>query len=323
MHAASAAESTNVRSVTVPWLVRAGFAAADAFAPSLASLAAERLFLTPPRRKPSRREREALSGGDPFVVESGKDRLRAWRFGSGPAVLLVHGWGGRSGQMAAFIPPFVDAGCSVVAFDAPAHGGSTGRLSSGIAFAEAVAAVATSVGARAAIGHSMGAAGIGWAIARGLALDTAVMLAPPRGASAYFRVFCDALALREPARDALRARIRRRYGHTPEEFDLPRAGVGTSTPLLVVHDRNDRDVPFADGEAIATAWPGAALLTTEGLGHKGILRNASVADRASAFVLGHLGRCGCGRLARDGGRCGGCALERELYERSGRAASAL
>ncbi len=45
----------------------------------------------------------------------------------------------------------------------PAHGASLGRLASRSSFAEAVSAVAARVGARAAIGHSMGAAGLGWA----------------------------------------------------------------------------------------------------------------------------------------------------------------
>ncbi len=187
---------------------------------------------------------------------------------------------------------------------------------------ESVSAVAARVGARAAIGHSLGAAGLGWALADGLHLDTAVMLAPPRGAAPFFHQFCDALVLKEPVRDALRGRIMRRYGITPEDFDLLRRVGGTSMPLLVIHDRHDREVSWRDGEAIARAWPRAALVSTERLGHRGILRNESVAARAVAFVLTHLTRCACGRLASRtigcGVWCDACALARELYERESR-----
>jgi len=55
-------------------------------------------------------------------------------------------------------------------------------------------------------------------------------------------------------------------------------------PLLVIHDRDDPTVPWADGAAIATAWPGAELVTTTGLGHRDLLRDASVVARAVAFV---------------------------------------
>lgn len=278
------------RLVSAPLLLRLGFAAAGALAPSVAAGAAERLFLTPPRRRPSFRERGAIAGGDAFSLVVRGETVRAWRFGAGPPVLLVHGWGGRGGQLAAFIEPLLAAGCSTVAFDAPAHGGSTGRLASGITFAEAVSAVARTIGARAAIGHSIGATAVGWAVAHGLRLDAAVLLGPPRGAAGFFQRFCDALALDQPVRNRLRSRIRQRYGVAPEEFDLAARSGSASTPLLVFHDRGDREVPWTDGEAIARAWPGAALVSTDGLGHRGILRDPSVAARAAAFLLHHMSR---------------------------------
>jgi pimeloyl-ACP methyl ester carboxylesterase len=323
MDTALAIKSTNVRSSEAPWLLRAGMATAASISPSLAAHAGERLFLRPPRREPSRREQAALAQGDPFVVAAGREQLRAWRFGEGPTVLLVHGWGGRAGQLAPLIPPLAAAGCAVVAFDGPAHGASTGRLASGIAFADAISAVASRVGARAAIGHSMGAAALGWAMSDGLALDAAVMLSPPSGVARFFRRFCDALALSPRVEDSIRERIRRRYGIAPEEFDLRRRTGTGSTPLLVVHDHDDAEVPWTDGEEVARAWPGARLSSTSGLGHRGVLRDASVATSIASFVREHLVRCACGRLAVErrpdvGPACAQCALERELFDRSSR-----
>jgi pimeloyl-ACP methyl ester carboxylesterase len=318
-----AISSTNVRSHQAPWLLRAGFAAAAAISPSLAARAGERLFLRPPRRRPSHRERAALDAGEPFVVDVGGEQLRAWRFGEGPAVLLVHGWGGRGGQLASLVPPLGEAGLAAVAFDAPAHGASTGRLASGVAFAEAIAAVAERVGARAAIGHSMGAAALGWAVAGGLDLDAAVMISPPSGVARFFRRFCDGLALSSRVEDSIRERLRRRLGIAPEEFDLVRRTSQASTPLLVVHDRDDLEVPWSEGAAIARAWPGAHLSSTSGLGHRGILRDASVTAWIASFVEEHVARCGCGRLAVEdradlGPTCAKCALERELFDRPSR-----
>jgi len=60
----------------------------------------------------------------------------------------LHGWGGRSDQLAAFVPPLLAAGFSVVAPDAPGHGDSTGGASSVLAFADALEAVAARVGER-------------------------------------------------------------------------------------------------------------------------------------------------------------------------------
>jgi pimeloyl-ACP methyl ester carboxylesterase len=52
----------------------------------------------------------------------------------------------------------------------------------------------------------------------------------------------------------------------------------------VIHDRDDAEVPVANGEAIAAAWPGAQLVTTGGLGHTRIVHDPQVVARAVAFV---------------------------------------
>jgi hypothetical protein len=296
------------------WL-RALFAAGGVAAPGLTARAAAHLFCLPPRRRRGRRSAAPL--GEPFTVRGAGQRLQAWQSGSGPAVLLVHGWGGRGAQLAPLVAPIVRAGCTAVVFDAPAHGQSTGRTTAGVLFAEALAAVAARVGARAAVGHSLGAAALGWAMGHGLRLDAAVMVSPPRGITPFLRRACDALALSPAVEAGMQARFRRRFGITTDEFDpCLRAGEGTRH-LLVVHDEGDGEVPWAEGAAVARAWPGAALETTRGLGHTAILRDAAVAARIAGFLGQHLPRCpGCGRLAVTAveGRlaCEGCALEREL-----------
>ena len=51
-------------------------------------------------------------------------------------------------------------------------------------------------------------------------------------------------------------------------------------------DRDDDEVAWTDGAAIAEAWPGARLVTTTGLGHRRILRDAQVVSQAVSFVSG-------------------------------------
>ncbi|HET6922588.1 MAG TPA: alpha/beta fold hydrolase [Anaeromyxobacteraceae bacterium] len=314
--------STNGRSqATVPAALRAAFALLGRVAPGTAGAMAERLFLTPPRHAAPAREREALAGAVPFEVRLGRTALRAWRLGEGPAVLLCHGWGGRGAQLLSLGEPLREAGFSLVTFDAPAHGRSGGRLASVPVFADAIAAMARQAGARAAVAHSMGGAALALAILRGLPVDAGVVVSTPRSPWPFFQAFGDALGLPPGIRDAARARLERRVGFTADAFDLPRMATGAPpVPLLVVHDRGDAEVPFADGADIAAAWPGARLLATEGLGHRRILRDPAVAGAAAAFVLEHSPRCACGRLARAAGACDGCQLSAELYDREARAA---
>ncbi len=304
-----------------PAPLRAAFALLGRVAPGAAGAMAERLFLTPPRHAAPAREREALAAARPFEVRLGRTALRAWRLGEGPAVLLCHGWGGRGAQLLPLGAPLREAGFALVTFDAPAHGRSGGRLASVPVFAEAIAAVAEHSGARAAVAHSMGGAGLALAILRGLPVDAGVVVGTPRSPWPFFRAFGEAMGLSPGVRDAARTRLERRVGFAADAFDLPRmAAAARPVPLLVVHDRGDAEVPFADGADIAAAWPGARLLATEGLGHRRILRDPMVAGAAAAFLLEHSRRCACGRLSRAEGACDGCRLSAELYDRESRAA---
>lgn len=295
-------------------------------APPLASRVAARVFMTPPRHRRAHARWEELGDPTPFALEVHGETVRGVRLGHGPAVLLAHGWGGRGDQLAAFAPPLVEAGCSVVAFDGPAHGASTGRRTSMPELAEAISEVATRFGVRAAIAHSLGGAAVALALHRGLPLDAVVLVAPPRTPIEFLDAFSTALGLRAGTREAVRARLERRVGVRMDELAVPRLATGLRTPALVAHDRADREVPWDDGAAIAEAWPGAQLVSTDGLGHRRILRDPRIVAEATSFVVERLARCECGRLAssvRYGSpRCASCRLALYLADPEARAPGA-
>jgi hypothetical protein len=89
--------------------------------------------------------------------------------------------------------------------------------------------------------------------------------------------------------------------------------------LLVVHDRDDADVAIEDAIRIASAWPGAVLLETNGLGHNGVLRDPAVVARVAEFVTaGPEDRCSCGAPVAPGRECEACRVARELFDREER-----
>jgi pimeloyl-ACP methyl ester carboxylesterase len=53
-----------------------------------------------------------------------------------------------------------------------------------------------------------------------------------------------------------------------------------------VHARDDREVPFADGERMAAVWPGARLLPVDAVGHRRILRDPVTIAAVTDFVAG-------------------------------------
>lgn len=268
-------------------VLNAAFRTLQFFSPAQAARVAELFFFTPPRTRLTREQRETLERARPFAVRVGRRRIAAWSWGDGPVVHLVHGWGSRGARLAAFVPPLIAAGYQVVTHDAPGHGASDGRLSSMPEFARALAAVVDAVGpASGVIAHSMGSSATALAMRRGLVVARTVFLAPAADPPRWVGRYAAALGLRAGTVAEMKARSERRLGLAWEELHVPSMAPRFRAPLLVFHDRDDEVIPWSDGEAIAAAWPGAELVTTEGLGHRRIVQAPEVVSRAVAFVVG-------------------------------------
>jgi pimeloyl-ACP methyl ester carboxylesterase len=119
---------------------------------------------------------------------------------------------------------------------------------------------------------------------RGLAARRAVFLAPAADPAGYSERFAAMVGLTPAVLARMRRDIERRFGQAWEEFDVLRAARTMTAPLLVFHDRDDRNVPWTDGAAIVSAWPGAELVSTAGLGHTRITQDPGVVSRAVAFL---------------------------------------
>lgn len=254
-------------------------------APVFAARVAERLFFTPPHPRASAGLRAFLASGRRFVLRVQGRRVVGWRWGQGPTVYLVHGWGSRGGRLQAFAEPLLQAGYSIVTFDAPGHGVSGRGMSSMPEFARALMAIVEREGsAHAVIAHSLGAAATTFALARGLSAGRVVFLAPPANPASWVTAFARALGLEPRTVERMQRRSEQRLEFQWADLDIPRLARTLDVPLFIAHDADDKVVPWQDGAAIAAAWPDARLITTHGLGHSGVARAADVVREAVAFV---------------------------------------
>jgi pimeloyl-ACP methyl ester carboxylesterase len=307
--------------------LRVAFATLGRLAPGAAGELARQLFFSPPR---ARRTPALPAGADDLRVEAGGQAIAGWRCGEGPAVLLMHGWGGSSAQLARLAPPLLQRGFSVVALDAPGHGRSPGRLSALPQFARALRAVAERAGpVHAIVGHSFGAAAAALAVADGLRADRLVLVAAAADPARWARMFADHFHVPAPAMARMRRNTEEWLRFSWSDLHLSHLLEAYRGPVLFVHDRDDRETGWSDVFDVAQRVAGAQLLLTEGLGHRRILAHPRVASAIAEFAAG--GRtdaaqgipraplcatAACGRPALRGhALCGGCALDHELFER--------
>jgi pimeloyl-ACP methyl ester carboxylesterase len=287
MDASSRSEkSTTGRALKVPAFLKSGLDLTARLSPSWAAGLAARLFMTPRRHKRPVREVALLERAQALPPdESG---LAIWRWGSGPAVILAHGWEGRGAQLGAFVDPLVSAGFSVIAYDAPAHGASPGRTASLIDFRDALRQVAHRVGqVHAVIAHSFGAPATQMALDKDISAQCVVFIAPPSRFDG-FEKFVDVFQLSEDVKDKMQRRLEESVGVRFADLDPISVAHRMITPLLVVHDSDDQEVSIDSGVAIASAWPGASLRETRGLGHRRILRDPTVVRTVVDFIGGFL-----------------------------------
>lgn len=267
--------------------LRVGMRVLGTVSPRVAGRVAFELYHTPRSFRPRPHEVEVLRDARRFSIPLGGAPLAAYEWGRGErTVVLMHGWEGRAGQLGAFVSPLVAGGFRVVAFDGPAHGSSPGRRADTEGFAAGLLETQKRCGPLyAAIAHSMGATSVMYAQGQGLRLERAVFLAPMALSTEPLRKFVAIAGIVPAVERDLRRRIELAYGKEVwRRFELPTLVGRPTASLLVLHDRNDRDVSFNEGEALAAAWPSAELVLTSGLGHRRILRDADVVRRAIDFV---------------------------------------
>lgn len=266
--------------------LRAQNAVLGRIAPDRAAAAAQDLFLQPRRAAERPWEAEVEASAERFRLKVGFSVLR-WRADrdDAPRVLCMHGWEGRATQFGVLAATLRARGLEVVALDGPGHGRSAGREAHPVEFARAMLAADRELGPfDAVVGHSMGGAATSLALAWGLRAERAVLLASPSSIDGVLERFADVIGLPPPARARLMARVESTVGFARAELNVAHAAEGLSIPALVVHDRADLEVPYADGQAIAERWPGATLLPVEGLGHRRVLRDPSVVQAVASFL---------------------------------------
>jgi pimeloyl-ACP methyl ester carboxylesterase len=246
-------------------------------------------FFSPSKYEVKSSEAAILERGDNFRMpyEGGELAVTVW--GEGPAVLLMHGWGGGRAQMTGFVEPLLDAGFRAVAFDQPAHGESDGKTTNLLEIAPTMDLIAAQTGGsfEAIIAHSFGTLITSYALAR--------RNFPLPGRLVYFGSFnrlMDSLPrfqvqanLPDAIMDGFRLMLYEKFGRDllesiTNEVLAPQLEV----PALMFHDITDNVTPIEDSRLIAHVWKSARLVETEGLGHRGALQSPAIHTQVVDFL---------------------------------------
>lgn len=271
-------------------LLRLAFRLGGRLSPTATGRMAYKLWFTPTRFKTPAREQKVLEFAEIEFLQINNHSIATYSWGPNnraiPTVLLVHGWSGRGSQLGSFVQPLLDAGYRVLSFDAPAHGKSSGKQTNLYDVADTLLALQDHYGAfDAVITHSFGGPCIATAVQRGFTTKRIASICPPATTIGLVEKFNSTLHIPEKAASNMIRHIETTFGKTIwEDISMINTAKALTMPGLLIHDSNDADIPWQEGQAVAQAWNNASFVKTSGLGHRRILRDAGVIETTVRFI---------------------------------------
>jgi len=272
-------------------MLRAGFALGGRLAPQQTVEHAARLFATPFGSSRSRaRAVQADCEMQRCEITTRQQSIATYVWGDParePYALLVHGWSSFGLRFLPWVARLRQAGLAVVTFDQPGHGFSSGELCTLPDFIDTIFAIGRRYGnASLAVGHSLGGAAVTLALGELWSAERVVVIAPAADMAAQAERFMRYMRLGAHLRERFFGWHQRTTGVNVHDLEVRRYLPALGQPCLIVHDLDDHEVPWGEGELYARHWHNARLLTTQGLGHHRVIDAPEVIEAALAFVRG-------------------------------------
>jgi pimeloyl-ACP methyl ester carboxylesterase len=268
--------------------IRTKFKILSAVSKKRAARKAFQLFCTPQYRNKKKLPRifeqaEKIS----FLFHQSTIKGYRWNATGKEKLLILHGFESSVVNFDRYVKPLVALGYCVLAFDAPAHGRSTGKMINILMYKELINLVNERYGpVTRFLAHSMG----------GLALSVTieewpnneelkvVLIAPATETTSAADSLFQLLKLDDGVRKEFDSLIEREGKAPISWFSVARAAENIRSRVMWFHDRDDNMTPLSDVERVITKnYPNFRFHITDGLGHRRIYRDNKVTKAVFAF----------------------------------------
>ena len=208
-----------------------------------------------------------------------------WK-GDGPKILLVHGWNGRATNMYKIIEKLSQNNFDVYAFDAPAHGGSSGSNTNLPEFISCIESVVSKLyPIHAILGHSLGGFASVYCAAKKIKLDKIILLCPVNNVFELFETFFNYTRLKEKTRSLMINYFIKKTGIIiNSELSSEKLVKQINSKVLLIHDQSDKQLSILDSKRIKKNIVNGTFYFTKGLGHSRLLRNDKVVKKIISFL---------------------------------------
>jgi pimeloyl-ACP methyl ester carboxylesterase len=257
-------------------------------APKLSAKHAFYIFCYPFAAKLRPHQKDFLATGSVRNIAFEGKEIASYSWGDGAEkILCLHGWQSNAFRWKKFIESFNQERYTLIAVDAPGHGASSGRILNVPMYARLIAQIMEETEIDFILGHSMGCFSALHAMHDETAKRPkgAVLLAAAASAEEFVGFFKEVVGLSNLAEQELRIFFKSYAGHDVAYYETVNYAPSMDFPALIIHDREDDEIPMKFAQRLHEAWPKSELLLTDGLGHK--MRHLSVINEAIDFCERH------------------------------------
>lgn len=246
-------------------------------------------FLTLPQVRLIRpHERDLLAKATKSDLKHRGLRIQLYQWGNGSKkVLLAHGWEGHAGNFSEIIPLLMENGCTVYAFDGPAHGASEKGSTSSFAFIDLVKVLVEKFEPSLVISHSFGSVASLLALGQNphLNVEGYIGITVPNKFRERLEDIAHTLGLPYVVVELLIEKIEKEQRVKVDEISVEKyAPLSSIARALILHDQRDRVLPIEKSMEVAKKWKNARFIPIENSGHYKILRSPDTLNVIRDFI---------------------------------------
>ncbi|MFV0541826.1 MAG: alpha/beta fold hydrolase [Aestuariibaculum sp.] len=258
--------------------------AAGILSPKYAAKLAVKLFSTPQEGKLSRQAANYLETASQKDIPQNDFLIKTYHWkGNKENVLLVHGWESNTYRWKDLIEVLKALHFNIFALDAPAHGASGSKTFNAILYSESINQLVKTFSIDYVIGHSIGGSASAFAIhTYKLPVKKMVMLGSP---SNYINIVGEYKAIMgysTAVKKAIDQYFTDVFGQPLAFYSIENFSEEIKARTLVVHDKQDKIIPFRDALEIDDSIANTKFVETKGLGHG--LRSDTVYSVITSFL---------------------------------------
>jgi esterase/lipase len=211
-----------------------------------------------------------------------------WNKGGSRKVLIAHGFNSSVASFDRYVQPLVNKGYEVLAFDAPAHGRSTGTRINAAVYKDMIVMINEQYGPiKSFMAHSFGSLGVSLAL-EDIPHDDdyrLVLIAPATESKAAIDFFFSFLRLNEAVRNEFEEMVYQVRQKPISWYSVSRAVKNIHAKVKWFHDEDDDTTPWEDAKKVMEQnHPHIDFVVTRGLGHRKIYRDNKIVESIIDFL---------------------------------------